>query len=184
MPAVHRGPRRGPRRQGSHRAGARGLRPGLLLHLLHRCRRDAPPPPPRALGAGGQAGVRGVLREGRVSGADQCLCAPAVKYLNAYTGTVLLRCRKDFYRLLCSALPFVRQLESRAQRYPCSLNTLHVGGQPGPGGRPWCPAVPSRPARMEERHLTAGEAIAQLVARRPCLFLADLNKKRAAAVLC
>lgn len=62
---------------------------------------------------------------------------PAVKYLNAYTGTVLLRCRKDSYRLLCSALPFVRYLESRAQRYPCFLNTLHVGGQepPGPGGR-------------------------------------------------
>ncbi|KFO15176.1 Ribonuclease P/MRP protein subunit POP5, partial [Balearica regulorum gibbericeps] len=57
-----------------------------------------------------------------------CVCAPAVKYLNAYTGTVLLRCRKDSYRLLCSALPFVRQLESRAQRYPCFLNTLHVGG--------------------------------------------------------
>lgn len=54
---------------------------------------------------------------------------PAVKYLNAYTGTVLLRCRKDSYRLLCSALPFVRQLESRNQRYPCFLNTLHVGGQ-------------------------------------------------------
>ncbi|XP_066187398.1 ribonuclease P/MRP protein subunit POP5 isoform X5 [Sylvia atricapilla] len=53
---------------------------------------------------------------------------PAVKYLNAYTGTVLLRCRKDSYRLLCSALPFVRHLESRAQRYPCCLNTLHVGG--------------------------------------------------------
>uniref|UniRef100_A0A672UB13 POP5 homolog, ribonuclease P/MRP subunit n=1 Tax=Strigops habroptila TaxID=2489341 RepID=A0A672UB13_STRHB len=53
---------------------------------------------------------------------------PAVKYLNAYTGTVLLRCRKDSYRLLCSALPFVRQLESRNQRYPCFLNTLHVGG--------------------------------------------------------
>ncbi|KAL2298554.1 hypothetical protein Nmel_015556, partial [Mimus melanotis] len=55
-------------------------------------------------------------------------CVPAVKYLNAYTGTVLLRCRKDSYRLLCSALPFVRSLESRAQRYSCFLNTLHVGG--------------------------------------------------------
>lgn len=76
--------------------------------------------------------------------------SPAVKYLNAYTGTVLLRCRKDSYRLLCSALPFVRYLESRAQRYPCFLNTLHVGGQepPGRGGEngaliilattPWC----------------------------------------------
>ncbi|KFO70349.1 Ribonuclease P/MRP protein subunit POP5, partial [Cuculus canorus] len=51
-----------------------------------------------------------------------------VKYLNAYTGVVLLRCRKDACGLLCSALPFVRQLESRNQRYPCVLNTLHIGG--------------------------------------------------------
>ncbi|XP_061865586.1 ribonuclease P/MRP protein subunit POP5 [Colius striatus] len=57
-----------------------------------------------------------------------CSISFTVKYLNAYTGTVLLRCRKDSYRLLCSALPFVRQLESRNQRYPCALNTLHVGG--------------------------------------------------------
>ncbi|XP_057892728.1 ribonuclease P/MRP protein subunit POP5 isoform X1 [Melospiza melodia melodia] len=65
-----------------------------------------------------------------------CSISFTVKYLNAYTGTVLLRCRKDSYRLLCSALPFVRHLESRGQRYPCSLNTLHVGGQqrPGAGG--------------------------------------------------
>ncbi|XP_064322691.1 ribonuclease P/MRP protein subunit POP5 isoform X2 [Phalacrocorax carbo] len=56
-----------------------------------------------------------------------CAISFTVKYLNAYTGTVLLRCRKDACRLLCSALPFVRQLESRNQRYPCFLNTLHVG---------------------------------------------------------
>ncbi|XP_071301632.1 ribonuclease P/MRP protein subunit POP5 isoform X1 [Agelaius tricolor] len=65
-----------------------------------------------------------------------CSISFTVKYLNAYTGTVLLRCRKDSYRLLCSALPFVRHLENRGQRYPCFLNTLHVGGQepPGSGG--------------------------------------------------
>ncbi|NXL87760.1 POP5 protein, partial [Alectura lathami] len=51
-----------------------------------------------------------------------------VKYLNAYTGTVLLRCRKDFQRLLSSALPLVRHLESRGQRFACALSTLHVGG--------------------------------------------------------
>uniref|UniRef100_A0A8B9SN87 POP5 homolog, ribonuclease P/MRP subunit n=1 Tax=Anas platyrhynchos TaxID=8839 RepID=A0A8B9SN87_ANAPL len=59
-----------------------------------------------------------------------CSLAFTVKYLNAYTGTVLLRCRKDFYRLLCSALPLVRQLESRGLRCPCFLSTLHVGGEP------------------------------------------------------
>ncbi|NXX95624.1 POP5 protein, partial [Centropus bengalensis] len=57
-----------------------------------------------------------------------CSISFTVKYLNAYTGVVLLRCRKDACGLLCSALPFVRQLESRNQRYPCVLNTLHVGG--------------------------------------------------------
>ncbi|NWW11957.1 POP5 protein, partial [Oreocharis arfaki] len=76
-------------------------------------------------GAGGTGGPRGCgVPLGPLTGA----CVPAVKYLNAYTGTVLLRCRKDSYRLLCSALPFVRYLESRAQRYPCFLNTLHAGG--------------------------------------------------------
>ncbi|XP_062446166.1 ribonuclease P/MRP protein subunit POP5 [Rhea pennata] len=57
-----------------------------------------------------------------------CSVSFTVKYLNAYTGTVLLRCRKDFYRLLCSALPLVRHLEGRNQRYPCCFHTLHVGG--------------------------------------------------------
>ncbi|XP_037734640.1 ribonuclease P/MRP protein subunit POP5 isoform X4 [Chelonia mydas] len=52
-----------------------------------------------------------------------------VKYLNAYTGIVLLRCRKDFYRLLWSALPFVTYLENRNQRYSCFFNTLHVGAK-------------------------------------------------------
>ncbi|NWU61780.1 POP5 protein, partial [Pterocles burchelli] len=74
-------------------------------------------------GAGGARGGGLPARPG-LTGAP----VPAVKYLNAYTGTVLLRCRKAWYRLLCSALPFVRQLESRHQRYPCALRTLHVGG--------------------------------------------------------
>ncbi|XP_074869354.1 ribonuclease P/MRP protein subunit POP5 isoform X1 [Carettochelys insculpta] len=57
-----------------------------------------------------------------------CSIAFSVKYLNAYTGIVLLRCRKDFYRLLWSALPFITYLENRNQRYSCFFNTLHVGG--------------------------------------------------------
>ncbi|XP_019394757.1 PREDICTED: ribonuclease P/MRP protein subunit POP5 [Crocodylus porosus] len=57
-----------------------------------------------------------------------CSIAFTVKYLNAYTGVVLLRCRKDFYRLLWSALPLVTHLESRGQRHPCFFHTLHVGG--------------------------------------------------------
>lgn len=53
----------------------------------------------------------------------------SVKYLNAYTGVVLFCCRKDFYRLLWSSLPFITHLENRSQHCPCSLNTLHVGGK-------------------------------------------------------
>ncbi|KAH0625459.1 hypothetical protein JD844_014989 [Phrynosoma platyrhinos] len=56
-----------------------------------------------------------------------CSIAFSVKYLNAYTGIVLLCCRKDFYRLLGSSLPFITHLENKNQRYPCSFNTLHVG---------------------------------------------------------
>lgn len=43
VPAVYRGPRAGPRRQRRHRTGARGLRPGVLFHLLHRYGRDGRP---------------------------------------------------------------------------------------------------------------------------------------------
>nr|XP_031525896.1 ribonuclease P/MRP protein subunit POP5 isoform X2 [Vicugna pacos] len=60
-------------------------------------------------------------------GAAACSIGFAVRYLNAYTGVVLLRCRKEFYRLVWSALPFITCLENKGQRYPCFLNTLHVG---------------------------------------------------------
>ncbi|XP_006865500.1 PREDICTED: ribonuclease P/MRP protein subunit POP5 [Chrysochloris asiatica] len=61
-------------------------------------------------------------------GAAACSIGFAVRYLNAYTGVVLLRCRKDFYQLVWSALPFITYLENKGHRYPCFLNTLHVGG--------------------------------------------------------
>ncbi|XP_038618398.1 ribonuclease P/MRP protein subunit POP5 [Tachyglossus aculeatus] len=61
-------------------------------------------------------------------GAAACGIAFTVKYLNAYTGTVLLRCRRDYYQLLWSTLPFITCLENKGQRYPCFFNTLHVGG--------------------------------------------------------
>ncbi|XP_032742171.1 ribonuclease P/MRP protein subunit POP5 [Rattus rattus] len=61
-------------------------------------------------------------------GAAACSVGFAVRYLNAYTGVVLLRCRKDFYQLVWSALPFITCLENKGHRYPCFFNTLHVGG--------------------------------------------------------
>ncbi|XP_056102582.1 ribonuclease P/MRP protein subunit POP5 [Rhinichthys klamathensis goyatoka] len=51
-----------------------------------------------------------------------------VKYLNAHTGVVLIRCRKGQYRLIWSALTFITCLENRGQRVPCFFNCLHVGG--------------------------------------------------------
>uniref|UniRef100_V9LB12 Ribonuclease P/MRP protein subunit POP5 n=1 Tax=Callorhinchus milii TaxID=7868 RepID=V9LB12_CALMI len=57
-----------------------------------------------------------------------CALRLIVKYLNAYTGIALLRCRKEFYRMLWSALPFITFLENKNQKYPCFFNTLHVGG--------------------------------------------------------
>ncbi|XP_070572976.1 ribonuclease P/MRP protein subunit POP5-like [Ptychodera flava] len=47
-----------------------------------------------------------------------------VKYLNIYTRIVLIRVRRDFYKLLWSALPFIRSIEKK----PCFIHTLHLGG--------------------------------------------------------
>ncbi|XP_049623833.1 ribonuclease P/MRP protein subunit POP5 [Suncus etruscus] len=70
-------------------------------------------------------------------GAAACAVGFAVRYVNAYTGVVLLRCRRDFCALLCSALPFAR-LDARGpgprpRPHPhphphAFLRTLHVGG--------------------------------------------------------
>ncbi|KAG5840705.1 hypothetical protein ANANG_G00191530 [Anguilla anguilla] len=61
-------------------------------------------------------------------GAALCSTSFAVKYLNAHTGVVFLRCRKRHYRLLWSALPFITSVENRGQRIPCFINCLHIGG--------------------------------------------------------
>ncbi|KAI1900723.1 hypothetical protein AGOR_G00052830 [Albula goreensis] len=61
-------------------------------------------------------------------GAALCSLAFAVKYLNAHTGVVFLRCRKSHYKIFWSALPFITSLESRGQKVPCFFNCLHIGG--------------------------------------------------------
>ncbi|KAM5194014.1 ribonuclease P/MRP protein subunit POP5 [Mantella aurantiaca] len=61
-------------------------------------------------------------------GAAAVSIALSVKYLNAYTGIILLRCRKDYHQFLWSSLPFISSLDNRGQRYPCFINTLHVAG--------------------------------------------------------
>ncbi|XP_032509723.1 ribonuclease P/MRP protein subunit POP5 isoform X3 [Phocoena sinus] len=69
-----------------------------------------------------------VCRSGCWRRRPQWCGSSTVRYLNVYTGIVLLRCRKEFYRLVWSALPFITYLENRGHHYPCFLNTLHVGG--------------------------------------------------------
>ncbi|XP_076020824.1 ribonuclease P/MRP protein subunit POP5 [Genypterus blacodes] len=61
-------------------------------------------------------------------GAALCSIRFSVKYLNAYTGIVMLRFPKSCYKLLWSALPFITSIENQWQKIPCFLNCLHIGG--------------------------------------------------------
>ncbi|XP_007229398.1 ribonuclease P/MRP protein subunit POP5 isoform X2 [Astyanax mexicanus] len=53
----------------------------------------------------------------------------AVRYVNAYTGVVMLRFRKAHYQLLWSALPFITSIWKQGQRVPCFFNCIHVGAE-------------------------------------------------------
>ncbi|CAL8294691.1 ribonuclease P/MRP protein subunit POP5 isoform X1 [Gadus morhua] len=61
-------------------------------------------------------------------GAAQCSIGFSVKYVNALTGIMLIRCPKSSYRLIWSALPFVTSVELKGRKIPLFLNCLHVGG--------------------------------------------------------
>ncbi|XP_059909120.1 ribonuclease P/MRP protein subunit POP5 isoform X1 [Gadus macrocephalus] len=60
-------------------------------------------------------------------GAAQCSIGFSVKYVNALTGIMLIRCPKSSYRLIWSALPFVTSVEHKGRKIPFFLNCLHVG---------------------------------------------------------
>ncbi|XP_077570866.1 ribonuclease P/MRP protein subunit POP5 [Stigmatopora nigra] len=51
-----------------------------------------------------------------------------VKYLNTFTGIVVIRFPKKYYKILWSALPFITSIETNHQSVPCFLNCLHIGG--------------------------------------------------------
>ncbi|KAG2470986.1 POP5 protein, partial [Polypterus senegalus] len=55
-----------------------------------------------------------------------CAVSFAVKYLNTYTGILLLRCRKAHYRLLWSTLAFIHQL---GKKETCVITCIHVGAE-------------------------------------------------------
>ncbi|KAG9487343.1 hypothetical protein GDO78_007288 [Eleutherodactylus coqui] len=61
-------------------------------------------------------------------GIAACSLGLSVKYINAYTGIILLRCRKEFHQLLWTSLPFITSFGNRGQQFACFINTLHVGG--------------------------------------------------------
>ncbi|XP_069475875.1 ribonuclease P/MRP protein subunit POP5 [Ambystoma mexicanum] len=82
----------------------------ITQELLTRCVKDA------------------IVRMHGDFGLAACTVSLSVKYLNAYTGIVLIRCRKEFYQVVWSSLPFITCLMGRNQQYPCFFNTLHVGG--------------------------------------------------------
>ncbi|XP_059844344.1 ribonuclease P/MRP protein subunit POP5 isoform X3 [Hypanus sabinus] len=83
-----------------------------------------------------QLDVRSIIRNVRNTisqihgdfGIGCCSLRLEVTYLNAYTGIVLIRCQKDFYRMLSTALMFVTFLENKNQKFHCFFNTLHVAG--------------------------------------------------------
>ncbi|XP_029212568.2 ribonuclease P/MRP protein subunit POP5-like [Acropora millepora] len=47
-----------------------------------------------------------------------------VKYVNPITGMVFIGCSRDYYRMLWSAITFIRNLSGRL----CTFQVLHVGG--------------------------------------------------------
>ncbi|XP_062890489.1 ribonuclease P/MRP protein subunit POP5 [Mobula hypostoma] len=83
-----------------------------------------------------QLDIRSIIRNVRNTinqihgdfGIGCCSLRLEVTYLNAYTGIVLLRCQKDFYRMLSTALMFITFLENKNQKFHCFFNTLHVAG--------------------------------------------------------
>eukprot|EP00047_Mylnosiga_fluctuans_P006566 m.247752 g.247752 ORF g.247752 m.247752 type:complete len:142 (+) comp15486_c0_seq1:18-443(+) len=48
----------------------------------------------------------------------------SIKYMNVYTGAVLIRCARDHHALLWSALTLITSIKKRS----CIFNLLHLGG--------------------------------------------------------
>ncbi|XP_075915140.1 ribonuclease P/MRP protein subunit POP5 [Petromyzon marinus] len=61
-------------------------------------------------------------------GLAACEAGLAVKYVNAHTGSVLIRVRQRSLQLLTSALAVITSLQQQQQRSPCAFHLLHVGG--------------------------------------------------------
>ncbi|RMX47238.1 hypothetical protein pdam_00012923 [Pocillopora damicornis] len=51
-----------------------------------------------------------------------------VKYLNSVTGVAFIACARDYYRMVWSAVTFIRTITIKNDGHPCVFRVLHVGG--------------------------------------------------------
>ncbi|KAJ7387043.1 RNA-binding protein pop5 [Desmophyllum pertusum] len=51
-----------------------------------------------------------------------------VKYVNPVTGMAFIACSRDYYRMVWSALTFIRTITFKKTAIPCMFRVLHVGG--------------------------------------------------------
>ncbi|KAL9981268.1 hypothetical protein ACROYT_G009945 [Oculina patagonica] len=51
-----------------------------------------------------------------------------VKYVNPLTGVAFIACGRDYYRMVWSALTFIRTISIEKTVTPCMFRVLHVGG--------------------------------------------------------
>ena len=52
-----------------------------------------------------------------------------VKYVNPITGVAFIACGRDYYRMVWSALTFIRTITIEDSARPCMFRVLHVGGK-------------------------------------------------------
>ena len=52
-----------------------------------------------------------------------------VKYVNPITGVAFIACGRDYYRMVWSALAFIRTIIIEDSARPCMFRVLHVGGK-------------------------------------------------------
>jgi len=51
-----------------------------------------------------------------------------VKYVNPITGVAFIACGRDYYRMVWSALTFIKAITFEGPTRPCMFRVLHVGG--------------------------------------------------------
>lgn len=52
-----------------------------------------------------------------------------VKYVNPITGVAFIACGRDYYRMVWSAVTFIKTITFEDSARPCMFRVLHVGGK-------------------------------------------------------